>query len=177
MVYTNADWVGCSDACRSASGYTMFLGANLVSWSLKHQNVVSHSSAEAEYQALANGVVEAFWMWQLLQELHAPLTKSILIYCDNVSTVYFSTNHIQHQCTKHVKIDLHFVRQHVAACPARVDDIPIHGHLHQGSAYFRVFGVSVQSQTFTLARVSIVEVLETCYIIGTWVKEHLLHEV
>jgi hypothetical protein len=40
--------------------------------------------------------------------------KSILIYCDNVSTVYLSTNLIQHQRTKHVKIDLRFVREHVA---------------------------------------------------------------
>jgi hypothetical protein len=70
----------------------MFLSANLVSWSLKHQNVVSRSSAEAEYQAMANGVVEACWLRQLLQELHALLMKSTLIYCDNVSAVYLSTN-------------------------------------------------------------------------------------
>jgi hypothetical protein len=39
--------------------------------------------------------------------------KSTLIYCNNVSVVYLSTNLIQHQCTKHVKIDLHFVREHM----------------------------------------------------------------
>jgi hypothetical protein len=70
----------------------MFLSANLVSWSLKHQNAVSRSSAEAEYQAMANSVVEACWLRQLLQELHALLMKSTLIYCDNVSAVYLSTN-------------------------------------------------------------------------------------
>jgi hypothetical protein len=41
------------------SGYVVFLDANLVFWSSKHQNVVSRSSAEAEYRAMANGVAEA----------------------------------------------------------------------------------------------------------------------
>jgi hypothetical protein len=72
----------------------VFLGTNLISWSLKRQNVISRSSAEAEYRAVTNGVAEACWLRQLLQELHAPLTKSTLIYYDNVSAVYLSTNPI-----------------------------------------------------------------------------------
>jgi hypothetical protein len=40
--------------------------------------------------------------------------KSTLIYCDNGSTVYLSTNPIQHQRTKHIVIDLHFVWERVA---------------------------------------------------------------
>jgi hypothetical protein len=74
----------------------VFLGTNLVSWSLKRQNIVSRSSAEAVYRAMANDVAEVCWLRQLLQELHAPLTKSTLVYCDNVSAVYLSTNPIQH---------------------------------------------------------------------------------
>jgi hypothetical protein len=103
----------------------VFLGTNLVSWSSKHQNVISRSSAEAEYRAMANGVAEACWLRQLLQELHAPLTKSTLVYCDNVSTVYLSTNPIQHQRTKHVEIDLHFVRERVAIGDVRVLHVPM----------------------------------------------------
>jgi hypothetical protein len=45
---------------------------------------------------MANGMAEAYWLRQLLQELHASLMKSTLIYCDDVSAVYLSTNHIQH---------------------------------------------------------------------------------
>jgi hypothetical protein len=37
-----------------------------------------------------------------------------LIYYNNVSTVYLFTNPIQHQRTKHVEIDLHFVWERVA---------------------------------------------------------------
>jgi hypothetical protein len=41
---------------------------------------------------VANGVTEAFWLRQLLQELHNPLQSTTLVYCDNVSVVYLSTN-------------------------------------------------------------------------------------
>jgi hypothetical protein len=73
------------------------MGDNLVSWSSKRQNVVSRSSAEAEYRVVANDMIEACWLRQLLLKLHDPLSWVTLVYCDNVNTVYLSTNPIQHQ--------------------------------------------------------------------------------
>jgi hypothetical protein len=59
VVYTDTNWVYCPGTCRSTSGYAVFMGANLVSWAAKRQPVVSHSSAETDYHAMANGVAEA----------------------------------------------------------------------------------------------------------------------
>jgi hypothetical protein len=98
----------------------VFLGDNLASWSSKRQNIVSRSSTEAEYRAVANGVAEACWLRQLLMELHSPLSRATLVYYDNVSTVYLSTNPVQHQRTKHVEIDPYFVHEHVAVGDVRV---------------------------------------------------------
>ncbi|GKB65062.1 ribonuclease H-like domain-containing protein [Tanacetum coccineum] len=80
--------------------------------------------AEAEYRGAANVVAETAWVRNVLRELHAPLFTATLVYCDNVSAVYLSTNLIQHQRTKHIKIDIHFVRDFVASGQVRVLHVP-----------------------------------------------------
>jgi hypothetical protein len=124
VVYTDADWVGCPNTRRSTSGDAVFLGDNLVSWSSKCQHTVSRSSDEVEYRAVANGVAEATWLCQFLLELRHPPRCATLVYYDNVSAVYLSSNPVQHQRTKHVEIDLHFVREKVALGHARVLHVP-----------------------------------------------------
>nr|GEZ32868.1 ribonuclease H-like domain-containing protein [Tanacetum cinerariifolium] len=77
-------------------------------------STLSRSSAEVEYRGVANAVAETCWLRNLLRELHTPLTFATLVYCDNVSAIYLSCNSIQHQHTKHIEIDIHFVRDLVA---------------------------------------------------------------
>ncbi|XP_021764861.1 uncharacterized protein LOC110729434 [Chenopodium quinoa] len=124
ITYTDADWTGYQDTRRSTFGYCCFLGDNLISWSSKHQHTLSKSSAEAEYQGVANVVSEACWLRNLLLELHCPLRQTTLVYCDNISAIYLSTNPVQHQCTKHVELDLDFVREKVALGQVRVLHVP-----------------------------------------------------
>ena len=106
--YSDADWAGCPDTRKSTSGFCVFLGNNVVSWSSKRQHTVSRSSAEVEYHAFANCVAESCWLPQLLTELHHPLDHATVIYCDIESAMFLSSNPVQHQWAKHVEINLHF---------------------------------------------------------------------
>ncbi|GJR31761.1 ribonuclease H-like domain-containing protein [Tanacetum coccineum] len=124
IAYSDADWAGCPATRRSTSGYCVFLGDNLLTWSSKRQDTLSRSSAEAEYRGVANVVAETSWICNLLRELHTPLFTATLVYCDNVSVVYMSANPVQHQRTKHIEIDIHFVRDKVAAGHVRVLHVP-----------------------------------------------------
>ena len=49
---------GSTDDRKSTSGYFTFVGGNLVTWRSKKQQVVSRSSAEAEYRGMELGICE-----------------------------------------------------------------------------------------------------------------------
>lgn len=99
--YTDADWAGCLTTRRPTSGFCVYMGDNLISWSAKRQPTVSRSSAEAEYKGVANVIAEACWLRNLLLEMGRPLHQATVVYCDNVRAVYLSSNPVQHQRTKH----------------------------------------------------------------------------
>ena len=62
-------------------------------------------------------------------DLHYPLSKSIIVYYDNVSAIYLSGNPVQHQCTKHIEMDIHFVREKIAHGHVRVLQVPFCYHI------------------------------------------------
>ena len=72
-----------------------------------------------------------------------------MVYCDNISVVYLSTNAVQHQRTKHVEIDLHFVRERVAFGDVRVLHVPT------SSQYADIFTKGLPSTVFTEFRSSL----------------------
>lgn len=147
--FSDADWAGCPDTRRSTSGFCIFLGDSLISWSSKRQTTVSRSSAEAEYRGVANAVAECTWLRQLLGELHCRVPQATIAYCDNISSVYMSKNPVHHKRTKHIELDIHFVREKVALGELRVLPIP---SAHQ---FADVFTKGLPSSMFNEFRASL----------------------
>ncbi|CAN6699168.1 unnamed protein product [Malus baccata var. baccata] len=112
--FSDADWAGDPNDRRSTTGLVVFLGNSPISWSSKKQLTVSRSSTEAEYRALSSTSAELDWIQQLLVFLQVPLSSPPVLFCDNLSAIALSFNPVQHQRTKHIEIDVHFVRERVA---------------------------------------------------------------
>ena len=89
----------------------MLVGGNLVSQKSKKQSVVSQSSAESEYRAMAQFVCEIMWLHQLLMEVGIKTPVLAKLRCDNQATLHIASNSVFHERTKHIEIDCHFVRE------------------------------------------------------------------
>ena len=73
---------------------------------------------------MAHAAAECCWLRQLLQELHVSLASATIVYCDNVSIVYMTSNPVYHQRMEHIEIDTQFVYEKVALGQVRVLHVP-----------------------------------------------------
>ncbi|KAL6343242.1 hypothetical protein AAG906_022158 [Vitis piasezkii] len=84
---------------RSTTGYCTYVWGNLVTWRSK--------------KAVAQGMCEILWLHKLLEELHITVELPIKLYCDNKTAISISHNHVQHDKTKHIEVDRHFIKEKI----------------------------------------------------------------
>ncbi|KAJ9672694.1 hypothetical protein PVL29_026062 [Vitis rotundifolia] len=100
--YSDADWASCPDDRRST---------------------ISKSSAESEYRGLVSLTAELVWIQSLLQELCLPTSPPVL-WCDNQSAAHLAANPVFHSRSKHIELDLHFIREKVLRQELQICYVP-----------------------------------------------------
>lgn len=109
-VYTDADWAGWVVDRRSTSAYCTFLGGNLITWRSKKQVVVAMSITKTEFRAITQGICELLWVEIILDNVKIKWEGKMKMYCDKKLTINVAHNLVQHDCTKCVEIDRHFIK-------------------------------------------------------------------
>ena len=124
---------GYSDADRKSqehwhaiSGYAFCIDGGAVSWNSRKQAIISLSTTESEYVAMTHATKEAICMHMFLGEVLRPLSKPMLLYCDNQLAIAVAKDNQFHACTKHIDIQYHSIREaitrnilEVRYCPAQ----------------------------------------------------------
>ena len=62
---------------------------------------------------MAHGVCELLWIKQVLQDLGIECETSMGLHCDNKSAIEIAHNPVQHDRTKHVEVDRHFIKENL----------------------------------------------------------------
>jgi hypothetical protein len=106
--FTDSDWAGDPYDRKYTAGYVFNLGYGPVAWACKKQHAIDHSSAKAEYQATVNASQEALWLRQILSEFR--FQHLTTLWCDNQSAIKLTKDLVQHKRSKHIELDMHFIR-------------------------------------------------------------------
>jgi len=108
--YTDAD--GTLQEHRHAiSRYAFIIDGGVVSWSLRKQELVTLSTAEAEYVVAMHATKECIWLRRLTGELFPSLHAQTMLFCDNQAALKLATDNNYHARTKHIDICFHFIQQ------------------------------------------------------------------
>ncbi|KAE8655186.1 Endoglucanase 20 [Hibiscus syriacus] len=80
--------------------------------------------ATAEYKSIADAAAEVTWVNVVLADLGEGSGMTPTIWCDNSGAIEMSANSVHHAQSKHVDLDVHFVREKVVAKQLQVRYVP-----------------------------------------------------
>lgn len=110
--YVDSNYAGDLDRTKSLIRNTFLFGGNIVSRKSSLQPVVALSTTRVEFIAAGEAVKEAIWLKGILKELDFK-QQSTNILCNNQSSIHLSKNNQFHDRSKHIDVQLHFIRDEI----------------------------------------------------------------
>ena len=112
LCFVDADW-GSNEHRKSISGYIFTIVGGAVTWSAKKQARVALSTAEAEYSTAVHTTKQVLWVRNLYKEPGLPVETLLILHSNNQATISISHHPELHARTKHIDIEMHFLRDHI----------------------------------------------------------------
>lgn len=70
---------------------------------------MGQSSKDTEFKSMVLEIYELLWPKIILVDFQIKWKGPIKVYCDNKPTFNISHNHVQHDKTKYVEVNRHFI--------------------------------------------------------------------
>ncbi|MBW0510264.1 hypothetical protein O181_049979 [Austropuccinia psidii MF-1] len=144
ITYTVADWGNSIIDRRLVSGYVLLLNHHLISWRTKKQQTISHSTTEAEFEALTNTSKENLWFQQLLNKTNIEGCKNnppLFNYNKGaIDLVHSNINHNEFK-TRHMDIKYHFIQDLIKT--KKVNLFYICTHLMEAEFLTKAIGITM----------------------------------
>ncbi|XP_052185318.1 secreted RxLR effector protein 161-like [Diospyros lotus] len=80
----DSDWAGCLNDMKNTIGYVFSTGLGVFSWVSRKQDVISQSTAEAEYMAATAAANQAIWLRKVLTDLFE-LNRKLLSFKSTIN--------------------------------------------------------------------------------------------
>jgi hypothetical protein len=109
-VLTDYDWDDNKIDHKSTYGYSLSLCSGPICWSSKKKYFIALSSTEVEYRGVVNITIQDMWLQHFLTKLGIQFHLSIIIWCDNQSTLKLYRYLVHKRQTKHIEIHMHCIQ-------------------------------------------------------------------
>ena len=69
------------------------------------------SNVEAKFRAITQGICELMWLRRFLEELRIKCGGPMKLFSDTKSAISIANTPVQHDKTKHIEVDRHFIKE------------------------------------------------------------------
>jgi len=109
--YSNSNFAGCVDSCKSTYGYIFIMAGGVISWRSIKQTLIATSTMKVEFISCFEATSHGVWLKSIISGLKIvdTISRPLRIFCDNLPAVFMAKNNKSRSWSKHIDIKyLHY---------------------------------------------------------------------